>query len=981
MLTGQNLTEDEEFEIGDLIRFHCLPGFTLIGKEILTCRLGERLQMDAVPPSCEVLCPVNEVRTDSTGVLLSPGYPDSYPNFQTCAWSIIVEKGYNITLFFEFFQTEKEFDELEIFDGPNSHSPLLNSFSGDYSSPFNITSNGHQLFLRWSADHGTNKKGFRIRYVAYYCSTPESPPHGLILRQTGGQLNSVVRWVCERGYRLIGNNTALCRKSPSGFYSWNVPVPACQAISCGVPKASVNGGVFATDYSVNTRVNYFCNSGYRLTSKEHSTAMCQQDGMWSNQNRPPRCLVMTCPSVSSFTLEHGSWRVVNGSHYEFRTKVVFTCDPGYYRIGPTTIKCLANGTWSWGREKPRCQIISCGELGNPPNGKKIGTQTSFGATAILTCDTGYILVGSTVRECLASGLWSGTETRCLAGHCGVPDPIVNGQVVGENYGYRDTVVYQCNPGFRLIGSSVRICQQDHNWSGQLPICVSISCGHPGNPIYGRASGSGFNLNDVVTFSCNSGYIIDGSARAQCQANRQWSQSIPTCRVVNCSDPGIPANSIRESKIEYGNFTFGSLVFYDCNPGYFLFGSSVLTCQSNGYWDKPLPECTLVDCGHPGIPPNTILSGDKHTFGATIHYSCVGKRLLIGPSMRTCQMNGHWSDSMPHCSGDTVGMCGDPGSPAHGLREKNEFWIKGIVRFSCLMGYILHGSIDRICLPNGTWSGRQPECKAINCGNPGTPANGKVFRIDGTSYSNSVTYSCLEGYLLSGSATRQCTVNGTWSGNVPNCTIIICGDPGVSANGIRLGDDFTVGKNITHMCQPGYTMGSEVSRVCSCNSNGTWSGSVPSCNAVVCLAPPQISNGKMEGTNFDWGSSISYSCSPGYELSFPAILSCVGNGTWMGEVPQCLPKFCGDPGVPAQGRREGKSFIYQSEVSFSCNSPLILVGSSTRICQADGAWRGSQPRCIEPSHTTCENPGTPLHGTQNNTFGYMVLRYYGSTVTM
>lgn len=61
-------------------------------------------------------------------------------------------------------------------------------------------------------------------------------------------------------------------------------------------------------------------------------------------------------------------------------------------------------------------------------------------------------------------------------------------------------------------------------------------------------------------------------------------------VVNCTDPGIPANSIRESKIEHGNFTFGSVVFYDCNPGYYLFGSSVLTCQPEGHWDKPLPEC-------------------------------------------------------------------------------------------------------------------------------------------------------------------------------------------------------------------------------------------------------------------------------------------------------------------------------------------------------------------------------------------------------
>lgn len=64
-----------------------------------------------------VLCPANELRLDSTGVILSPGYPDSYPNLQMCAWSISVEKGYNISMFVEFFQTEKEFDVLQVYDG------------------------------------------------------------------------------------------------------------------------------------------------------------------------------------------------------------------------------------------------------------------------------------------------------------------------------------------------------------------------------------------------------------------------------------------------------------------------------------------------------------------------------------------------------------------------------------------------------------------------------------------------------------------------------------------------------------------------------------------------------------------------------------------------------------------------------------------------------------------------------------------------
>lgn len=59
------------------------------------------------------------------------------------------------------------------------------------------------------------------------------------------------------------------------------------------------------------------------------------------------------------------------------------------------------------------QVISCGELPIPPNGNKIGTQLTYGSTAIFTCDLGFMLVGSAVRECLSSGLWSGTETRCL----------------------------------------------------------------------------------------------------------------------------------------------------------------------------------------------------------------------------------------------------------------------------------------------------------------------------------------------------------------------------------------------------------------------------------------------------------------------------------------------------------------------------------------------------------------------------------------
>ncbi|XP_071998418.1 CUB and sushi domain-containing protein 1 isoform X2 [Engystomops pustulosus] len=965
------ISDGDDFEIGDFVKYKCHQGFTLVGNDILTCKLVTQLQFEGSLPTCEAQCPANEMRLESSGVILSPGYPDNYPNSQTCSWSIKVETGYNISIFVDTFQSEKQFDELEIFDGPSGQSSLIVALSGNITGKHNFTSKSNNIFLRWSTDHATSKKGFKLRYSAAYCSLNMVIYHGGILNKTGMELGSKVYYFCKPGYQMIGKRNSTCIRNPNGMYEWDSPAPICKAISCGIAQPPGNGSVSGNEFTLGSKVIYECNEGYRLQSSQQSTAVCQEDGSWSNAGKPPVCQPINCPSLDSQLSEHVIWRLVSGSLNEYGSQILLSCSPGYYLGGLRLLQCQANATWSGGDVKPNCMVISCGELPIPPNGNRIGTLNVYGATTIFTCNSGYTLVGSHVRECLANGLWSGIETRCLAGHCGSPDPIVNGHISGDGFSYRDTVVYQCNPGFRLVGTSVRICLQDHKWSGQTPVCVPITCGHPGNPANGITNGSEFNLNDVVNFTCNIGYVLQGPFQAQCRSNGIWSSSLPICRVVNCTDPGFVENAIRHGQQNYPeSFRYGISVTYHCKKGYYLLGSSVLNCKANGLWDRSLPKCIQISCGHPGIPANAILSGDKFTYGSKIHYSCTGARILIGNASRVCQEDSRWSGTLPHCSGNNPGMCGDPGIPAHGSRLGNEYKIKSLLRFSCEMGYTLIGSIERTCLSNGSWSGMQPSCEAVSCGNPGTPANGMIIFSDGILFSSSVIYACWEGYKTSGLTTRHCTANGTWTGSAPDCSVITCENPGPIANGIQQGNDFTFNKTVIHHCNPGYLQ-DPPSGPMRCEKDGTWNQTKPTCKAIHCGQPPHVQYGKLEGFDYSWGSSVSYTCVEGYQLSSPTVLSCEGSGSWRGEIPQCLPVFCGDPGTPAEGRLIGRSFTYKSEVSYQCRPPFVLVGSSKRICQSDGTWNGIQPACIDPAHNSCRDPGTPHYGMQNSSKAYEI----------
>ena len=59
--------------------------------------------------------------------------------------------------------------------------------------------------------------------------------------------------------------------------------------------------------------------------------------------------------------------------------------------------------------------------------------------------------------------------------------------------------------------------------------AAIDCGTPPDaPTNGQRGTFNTTFMSTVTYSCNTGYALQGDSTLTCMANEQWSPSVPTC---------------------------------------------------------------------------------------------------------------------------------------------------------------------------------------------------------------------------------------------------------------------------------------------------------------------------------------------------------------------------------------------------------------------------------------------------------------------
>lgn len=105
-------------------------------------------------------------------------------------------------------------------------------------------------------------------------------------------------------------------------------------------------------------------------------------------------------------------------------------------------------------------------------------------------------------------------------------------------------------------------------------------------------------------------------------------------------------------------------------------------------------------------------------------------------------------------------CSDPSSVKDGFIEVSNFkgkYVYGsLATYHCNPGYILWGNASRLCAEDGEWTGGQPQCKPITCGQPPEVENGHFRLVNGsdTSWRSKAIYRCRSGYRMREEARDQ-----------------------------------------------------------------------------------------------------------------------------------------------------------------------------------------------------------------------------------
>ncbi|NXD00814.1 C4BPA protein, partial [Certhia familiaris] len=359
-----------------------------------------------------------------------------------------------------------------------------------------------------------------------------------------------------------------------------------------------------TEFPVGMTVNYTCRAGYMEQPQISPTITCLENLTWSEAQE--FCKRKQCKHPEP--LRNG--RVVVLTDLLLGSTVSHTCDQGYRLLGKEEISCdIKNGGVDWSGTLPYCEKIPCEPPPKIANGDYeerasyvYQSSVTYRCQDVPRGSDPFSLIGTATIFCTAdadsNGVWSGPPPECRVVKCKNPE-VENGKKTsgfGYSYSYKDSVGFECDQGYVMVGARVITCEENNTWVPPEPTCEEGVCPAPeilnGFLIPGKAA---YGRGESVQIRCNSGCSFpDGSAEVTvtCQEQSSWGALQPcTCEAEGSGSTPV-INYGRVTAGQKSSYSVGDFITIECYTGYTLHGEAQIQYIGGNQWVPAVPTCQL-----------------------------------------------------------------------------------------------------------------------------------------------------------------------------------------------------------------------------------------------------------------------------------------------------------------------------------------------------------------------------------------------------
>ncbi|XP_078690639.1 CUB and sushi domain-containing protein 1-like isoform X5 [Branchiostoma floridae x Branchiostoma belcheri] len=977
VLVHGTVTLNGGLSVGDTASISCLSGYRLDGVDQITCQgAADNGGWSDPMPRCVHEC--GETFTAPRGKLYSPGHPGNYPGDTTCTYTVSSPPGTGIHIQVVSFSTEDGYDILRVYNGADTSSGAVRSYSGglpadtDARQYYSIST---QLYLRFTSDSSTSDSGFIIDYEHYDLSTRECDDPGTLAHGTqivtGMHEGDFIFYTCDPGYELHGPQAIMCL--PGDNRVWNDAPPTCVASApCDDPGTPSHASSVATGFSAGDTVTYTCDPGYTMHGTATITCLTGDNRVWSDA--PPTCIA---PCDDPGTPSHAS-SVATG--FSAGDSVTYTCDPGYTMHGTATITCLTGDNRVWSDAPPTCVASTpCDDPGTPSHSSRVVEGFGPGDKITYTCNPGYTMHGTATITCLTGDnrVWSAAPPTCRA-ECGADWTTPTGAVLSPNYpstyGYNRNCIYTISvqPGQGII-LTVRdfVTESSDDY-------LQIRDGSHSTATYiGQYSGTQLHTGDVIESTSYQLWLKFWADSTSTYTGFHIDYEAFDITLRDCDDPGTPRYS---SRVVTG-LSAGDTITYTCNPGYTMHGTATITCLTGNsrVWSASPPTCT-AECGSDWTAPTGAILSPNYPSTYGYNRNCIytisvqpgqGIRLTVRDfvtessddylqirdgSHSTATYIGQYSGTQLH-TGDVIE------STSYQLWLK--FWADSTSTYT---GFHIDYEAFDITLRD--------------CDDPGTPSYSSRV-VTGLSAGDTITYTCDPGYTMHGTATITCLTGNSrvWSAAPPTCTAE-CGSDWTAPTGAILSPNYpsTYGYNrnciYTISVQPGQGIRLTVRDFVTESSDDYLQirdGSHSTATYIGQYSGTQLHTGDViESTSYQlwlkfWADSTS--TYTGFHIDYEAF--------------DITLRDCDDPGTPSYSSRVVTGLSAGDTITYTCNPGYTMHGTATITCLTGNSrvWSAAPPTCTADCGADWTGPsGAVLSPNYPSNYGYNQNCYYTVTVS-